>query len=186
MTPSFLLAAAAPSTEGGNVAQEIAMRFGWNAPLFISQLISFCVVAFLLYKFAYNPILQMLDERRRRIEESMANAERIKSELATTQAKTQELLGQAGSQANKIIEEARVAAAKISEQESQKAVAAAAQIIAKAKESNDAELARMKNELRAEVTRLVVEVSAKVTGNVLTVEQKQRLADDANSQLANN
>jgi hypothetical protein len=44
----------------------------------------------------------------------------------------------------------------------------------------------MKVELRKEVTRLVVDVSTSVTGGILSVDQKQRLAEDANKQLANN
>ena len=187
-----MLLAAASGPDAGLVAglaktfREIAETFGVNWPLFISQLISFVIVAFLLQKFAYKPILQMLDERRRRIEESLVNAEKIKVELAQAESTRRQLISDASAQANKIIEEARAAAAKISEQEGQRAVAAAADIIAKAKQSNDAELVRMKSELRKEVTRLVVEVSTKVTGGILSVEQKQRLADDANKQLANN
>ncbi len=179
---SFLLAAAAP----GNPVADIAHQFGVTWQLLISQIILFVIVALALKKFAYGPILEMLELRRTRIAESLANADKIKAELATTQAKTREIIGQAGAQANKIIEEARAAAAKIAEQETQRAIAAAADIIAKAKQANDAELVRMKADLRKEVTRLVVEVSAKVTGGILSVDQKQRLADDANKQLANN
>ncbi len=185
MDSLFLIAAAAPA-EGAGIVEGIVKTFGWNAQLFVSQLISFVIVAFLLQKFAYKPILQMLDERRKRIEESLVNAEKIKVELALAESTRRQLISDASAQANKIIEEARAAAAKISEQEGQRAVAAAADIIAKAKQSNDAELVRMKSELRKEVTRLVVEVSTKVTGGILSVEQKQHLADDANKQLANN
>jgi F-type H+-transporting ATPase subunit b len=180
---SFALLAAA---EPGNPIVEIAHQFGVTWQLLISQIILFVIVALALKKFAYGPILEMLELRRTRIAESLANADKIKAELATTQAKTREIIGQAGAQANKIIEEARAAAAKISEQEGQRAVAAAADIIAKARQANDAELVRMKADLRKEVTRLVVDISAKVTGGVLSVEQKQRLADDTNKQLSNN
>lgn len=185
MDSLFLIAAAAPA-EGAGIVEGIAKTFGWNAQLFVSQLISFVIVAFLLQKFAFKPILAMLDERRKKIEESLANAEKIKSELAQAESTRKQLISDASAQANKIIEEARAAAAKISEQEGQRAVAAAADIIAKAKQANDAELVRMKAELRKEVTRLVVDVSASVTGGILSVEQKQRLAEDANKQLANN
>ena len=169
-----------------NPAAEIGEKFGFNGQIFTMHLVGFAVVAFLLRKFAFTPIIQMLDERRKRIEESLVNAEKIKAELAQAESTRRQLISDASAQANKIIEEARAAAAKISEQEGQRAVAAAADIIAKAKQSNDAELVRMKSELRKEVTRLVVEVSTKVTGGILSVEQKQRLADDANKQLANN
>jgi F-type H+-transporting ATPase subunit b len=169
-----------------NPAAEVAEKFGFNKQLFTMHLVGFIIVAFLLQRFAYKPILKMLDERRAKIAESMANADKMKIELANAQAKAQEIMTQASTQANKAIEEARAAAAQISAQESQKAIAAAADIIAKAKQSNEAELARMKAELRKEVGRLVVATSAKVTGGILTAEQQGRLAEETNKQLAAN
>ena len=169
-----------------NAAQDTAKTFGFNAPHFIAQCISFAIVAFLLHRFAYKPILQVLEERRQKIADSLANADKIKIELASAQAKAQEILTQAGAQGNKMIEEARASAAKVLEVESQKAIATANDIIAKAKQASEAELVRMKAELRKEVGRLVVATSAKVTGNILTAEQQTRLADDTNKQLAAN
>ena len=178
----LLIAAAAP----GNPVIEIAEQFGVTWQLLISQVILFVIVAVMLKKFAYAPVLKVLEERRQRIAESLANAEAIKRELATAQAKAQEVLNQANTQANKAIEEARQAAAKVLEQETQKAVATANDIIAKARQASEAELARMKAELRKEVGRLVVATSAKVTGGILTAEQQTRLAEDTNKQLAAN
>ena len=161
-----------------------AEKFGFDKPHFVAQCISFCIVAFALYKFAYKPILTVLEERRQRIAEGLANADKIKAELANTQAKSQEILNQANLQANKFIEDARQSAAKVLEQETQKAIATANDIITKARQANEAELVRMKAELRKEVGRLVVATSAKVTGNILTAEQQSRLAEDTNKQLA--
>jgi F-type H+-transporting ATPase subunit b len=179
----FLVFAAASPQSGGAVNQ-IAEAFGFNLGLFITQLVSFCLVAFLLHKFAYKPILTVLEERRKRIAEGLANADKIKLELANAQAKSQEILTQASTQANKIIEDARNAAAKVAEVETQKAVAAAQDIVNKARQASEAELVRMKLELRREVGRLVVETTAKVTGKILTVDDQQRLADETNKQLA--
>jgi len=159
-------------------------KLGVDWPHFIAQTISFLVVAGLLYKFAYKPILSVLEERRKRIAEGLANAEKIKHELARTEAARQEVLNQANLQANKLIEEARAAAARVQEQETQKAVAAAEQIIAKAREAAAQDHARMLAELRREVGRLVVETTAKVTGKILTVEDQRRLAEETNRQLA--
>lgn len=167
-----------------NPAPEIAEKFGANGQLLLTHTIGFIVVAVLLKKFAYGPLLTMLDERKKRVAESMENAEKTKKELAAAQAKAQEIITQASVQANKIIEETRAAAAKISEAEAQKAIATANQIIAKAKESNEAELARMKTELRREVGRLVVATTAKVSGKILTIEDQQRLAEETNKQIA--
>ncbi len=168
----------------GDIAKQTGEQFGFNTSLFISQVISFCIVAFLLHRFAYKPILVVLEQRRQTIAKGLADAEQIKRELANAQAKSQELINQASTQANKIIEEARAAAAKVTETETQKAVAAAQDIINKARQSNDAELARMKTELRREVGRLVVATTAKVAGKILSPEDQTRLAEEANRQLA--
>jgi len=170
--------------ETGNPVADIAHQFGVTWQLLISQIILFVIVGLALKKFAFGPLLAMLEERKARIAESMANAEKIKVDLASAQAKAQDIVTQAGQQANKIIEEARAAGTREVEKASQTAIATANQIIAKAKEANEAELARMKAELRREVARLVVQTSAKVTGDILTSEQQSRLAEDASKQLA--
>ena len=165
-------------------AKDTAQRFGWDAPHFIAQVISFLIVAALLYKFAYKPILTVLDERRHQIAEGLANAEKVKAELAKTEAARLEVLNQANTQANKLIEEARVAAAKVREQETQTAIAAAEQIIAKAHEAAAADQARMLTDLKREVGRLVVQTAAAVTGKILTPEDQKRLAEETTRQLA--
>ena len=165
-------------------AKDTAEKFGLDAPHFFAQVISFGIVSFLLYKFAYKPILNVLAERRQKIAESITNADKIKAELAKTEAARQEVLNQANAQANKLIEEARAAAARVQEQETQKAIAAAEQIIVKAREAAAQDHARMLTELRREVGRLVVNTTSKVTGKILTVEDQQRLADETNRQLA--
>ncbi len=167
-----------------NPIEEIAHRFGVTWQLLISQIVLIVILGLVLKKFAYGPVLKMLDERKQRIAEGLANAEKIRTELAKTESSRQEILNQANTQANKLIEEARAAAAKVLEVESQKAIATANQIIAKAHEASEAELARMKAELRGEIVRLVVETTAKVSGKILTAEDHQRLADETNRQMA--
>ena len=168
------------------LAKATGEQFGFQKQLFFSQVVSFCVVCFLLHRFAYKPIQNVLEERRQKIAEGLANAEKIKAELGNAQAKSQEILTAANVQGNKLIEEARVSAAKVLEVESQKAIAAANDIVTKARQASEAELVRMKAELRKEVGRLVVATSAKVTGNILTAEQQSRLAEDTAKQLASN
>jgi F-type H+-transporting ATPase subunit b len=167
-----------------NAAQTTGREFGVDLHHFIPQVISFAIVATLLYFFAYKRILQVLEERRQRIAEGLANADKIKAELVRTEASRQEILSQANTQANKLIEEARAAAARVQEQETQKAIAAAEQIIAKAREAATADHDRMLTELRREVGRLVVDTTSKVTGKVLSADDQQRLASETSRQLA--
>jgi F-type H+-transporting ATPase subunit b len=164
-------------------ARETAERFGLDWPHFLAQVVSFLIVTALLYRFAYKPILGVLEERRQRIAESLANAEKIKAELAKTESARQEVLQQANAQATRFIEEARATAAKLREQETQRAIAAAEQIMAKAREAAAADHARMLGDLKREVGRLVVQTTAAVTGKVLTPEDQRRLAEETSRQL---
>lgn len=176
-----MLAAAAAEP---SVPEKIAQTFGWNASLFISQVISFCVVAFLLKKFAYGPILNLLAERQKTIQQSLENAEKIKMELASAEEERKRLFNEASAAAAKIIEEARAAAAKISEIEGQKAVNTAAEIIAKAKQANESEFKRLEAELKREIGSLAVKAAMQVSGKILTADDQKRLAEETNRQLA--
>ncbi len=162
---------------------ETLQTLGIQWPKLIAQLINFAIVMFVLWKWAYQPVLKMLELRREKVAESMANAEKIKAELAATEEQRQKVLSEANAQANQLIEEARAAAARVQAQETQRAVAAAEQIVAKAREATTQDHARMLVELKREVGRLVVQTTAAVTGKVLTPDDQRRLIEDANKQL---
>jgi F-type H+-transporting ATPase subunit b len=119
-----------------------------------------------------------------RIADGLANADKIKAELARTEAMQREVLEKANVQATKLIEEARAAAARVQEQETQKAIAQAEQIIAKAREATALERSRMLTDLRREVGTLVVRTTSQVIGKVLTPEDQQLLAEETRRQLA--
>src|SRR5438445_13107662 len=125
------------ATSGGftNMLHDVADTFGWNPWLFLSQVISFAIVAFLLRRFAYKPILAVLEDRRRRIEEGLINADKIKKELTEAEKRYQEIVAKANAAAQKMIDEARESSAHLAERKQQEAIAAAEQIIAKARES---------------------------------------------------
>ena len=166
-----------------NIVSATAKQFGVDWPHLIAQIISFLIVAGLLYKFAYKRIQDVLEERRQKIAQSLENAEKIKTELASTEAARKEILNKANTEANRLIEEAKAAAMQVQERESQKAIREAEQIIAKAQEAATADRARMMDELRGELGRLVVETTIKVTGKVMTPEDQQRLAEETNREL---
>ena len=157
---------------------------GIKWPELVAQTISFSIVLFVLWKLAYKPIFSMLEARRQKIADSIANADKIKAELASTEAARQKILADAGQQANKLIEEARAAAARIGETETQKAITSAEQIVVKAREAAAQDHARMLAELKREVGRLVVQTTATVTGKILTPEDQRRLSEETQKQIA--
>jgi F-type H+-transporting ATPase subunit b len=154
----------------------------WRA--LIMQLISFSIVFFVLWKYAYGPIFTMLQARREKIAESLANAEKIKADVARTEVERQKILADAGDKANKMIDEARQAVARVREQETQKAIAAAEQIVIKAREAATQERAQMLASLKREVGRLVVQTTSTVTGKILTADDQKRLAEETEKQLS--
>jgi F-type H+-transporting ATPase subunit b len=165
-------------------ARETATQFGWDPKLFLSQVISFIIVALVLRRFAYKPILAVLEERRQRIAEGLLNAEKIKQQLAEAEQRHAEILAKANAQAQKMIDEARESAGHVAERKEQEAIAAAEQIIAKAREASVIEHEKTMAELKRELGRLVVDTTAKVTGKVLTADDQRRLQEEASRQIA--
>jgi F-type H+-transporting ATPase subunit b len=158
-----------------------ALGIQWK--ILLAQTISFSLVFFVLWRFAYGPIFTMLQTRREKIAEALANAEKIKGDVARTEAERQKILADAGDQANQLIDDARQAAARVRETETQKAIVAAEQIVTKAREAAAQDHARMLAELKREVGRLVVQTTAAVTGKILTPEDQRRLAEESEKQL---
>lgn len=183
MLMNFALIAAAAGGFSDTI-RDTAETFGWNPWLFLSQVISFVIVALLLKRFAYKPILAVLEERRRKIEEGQLNAEKIRKELAEAEKRYQEIITKANADAQRMIDEARESAAHLSERKQQEAIAAAEQIMTKAREASAIEHARTMETLKRELGRLVVDTTAKVAGKVLTPEDQRRLQEEAARQLA--
>ena len=163
---------------------ELLDNLGVDGPKLIAQLINFGIVLFVLWRFAYKPVLEMLETRRQKIAKSMDEAEQIKAELAETQAERDKVMAEANQKAEKLIADAKEAAKQVGKAEGERAVKQAEEIIRKAREATEADRERMMSELKAEIGRLVVETTAKVSGKVLTAEDQQRLIDETNKELA--
>jgi F-type H+-transporting ATPase subunit b len=186
MNPIFNLLAQTPhavEAENGNVALQIFQTFHVNWPFFISQCISFAIVAFLLKKFAFGPVQAMLEQRRARISEGEANLVRIQQQLADSEATTAATLAKANEDALRLITEAKTSAAALSEQKAQEAISSAQQILAKAEAAAKAERAAIAAELKAEFGRLVTATTAQVTGKILTSDDQARINQDALAQV---
>src|ERR1700759_3807124 len=94
----------AVENNGGQI-QKIASDFGVDWPHLLAQIISFSIVCILLQRFAYKPVLKILDERRQKIAQAQEDAKKIAAELAQTEIQSREILRQANERAAKLIEE---------------------------------------------------------------------------------
>ena len=162
---------------------EILKQFGVDWPHFIAQLVLFLIVYFVLNRFAFAPLLKVLEERRKRIEEGQLNAEKIKKQLAEAELRYQEVLRKANDDAQHLVEESRKNNEAFSQREMEKAVKESAAIVDRARHEITSERNRMVDEVKNEMISLVIKTTAKVAGKVLSPEDQKRLSEEAAKNL---
>jgi F-type H+-transporting ATPase subunit b len=179
MNVMVLLAEGVP----GSQARQLANTFGVDWPHLVAQIISFGIVCLLLHRFAYKPVLRVLEQRRQQIAQTVADREKIKMELEQAEAERRRVMVQADLKATQVIEEAHSAAARLMDREMQKAVAMAEQVIANSRQAASREHDRMLAELKQEIGALVVQATSTVTRKILTSEDQKRMAEETVTQF---
>jgi F-type H+-transporting ATPase subunit b len=140
--------------------------------------LTFLTVLFLLSKFAWKPIMKMISEREKNIEEALQSAERAKNEMAKLQSNNEQLLREAQKERDELLKSAREAREQMILEAKSKANEEAARMIALAKEAIHNERMAAITELKNQVAKLSLEVAEKLI--------KKQLSSDASQQeLAN-
>ncbi len=155
--------------------RDVGTQTGFTPQQFIAQCIAVIVLFLVLQKFAWGPVTAILEQRRKAIEDSMANADRIKQELAEAEQSRHAIL---------IVSEAKKSAAALTEKLAQEAQAQAQEIIRKGHEAAAADRARLFAELKQEVGALVIQTTEKVAGKVLTADDQSRLNTETVRELS--
>lgn len=162
----------------------ITEKFGVSLPTLFAQMVNFCLVAFVLYKFAIKPIAATLDDRQQKISDGLQYAEEMKTQLAAAERERAEKVKEAAVEAQRMLTEAREQSKEMIEQKTQEAAAQAEAIIRKASEATEMERKQMISDVRQEVARLVVLTSSKVLARELSEADKQTFSDSAAKELA--
>ncbi|MDE1170622.1 MAG: F0F1 ATP synthase subunit B [Verrucomicrobium sp.] len=179
MIPTSLFLAQAQAEPG--IVSGLAGTFysmGVDGPRLLSQIFLFVIVALCLKRFAYQPILAILEQRQATIKESLENAARVKEELAAAQTQRAALLAEANEKANAIVAEAKQIADLQSQKQQQETARQIEASLAAARAATEQERERMLRELRGEVLRLVVDATGRATGKVLTADDQKRIQDE--------
>lgn len=179
----LILAAEAPAGESSSPLDALSQSFHLEWHLLLAQGINFIVVAFVLWKFAFKPVVSTLETRKKKIEDGLQYAEEMKIRLADAEKQYAEKLKEAAIEGSKILEEARANAKTYLEKQTQEAVTKAEGIVAKGRESVELERKQMLAELRREVAHLVVQTSGKVLARDLSSEEKTRFNETAAKEL---
>ena len=147
--------------------------------LMIWTLIAFGITFFVLRKFAFGPIQKLIDERRDRIENAIAEADNARNEARELLEQHRALIGQAKSESAEILAEARKVSDAQMARVREEAEAERLRRLEETRKQIDAETARAIDQIRGEVADLTVEATQRVVGKVLDAEDQRRLIDEA-------
>jgi F-type H+-transporting ATPase subunit b len=156
---------------------ELLSKLGIDWKLLIAQIINFLVLLFVLYKFAYGPILAMLDKRTRKIEKGLKDADEAKKQLEVGQKKQEEILKKARHEAKDIVEKARSQAEKAKEEIADEAKVQGQKIIADARVQIEQEKKKTIQEIKAEVGSLVVAATEKIVGEKIDAKKDKEIIE---------
>ena len=159
--------------------QEIINTFHIDWKLIIAQLVNFTIVLFVLYKFAYGPILKMMNERSDKIEKGLKDAEGAQKKLAEIAEKEKEVLVEARKQAQEIVAKAEAVAVKSKDEIIADSKAQAAKILEDAAKKIEQEKNQMLTEVKMQVAELVVAATGKIIDGKIDGEKDRELIEKA-------
>lgn len=175
---------AMPTIIAAGKVDVIVDKFGLAWPKFIAQVIIFWIVFMILKKYAFGPILAMLEQRRQRIADGEAKLEKISRDAAEAKQNSQAILDKAEADAARLVKEADDAAKAIQERRQQEAVSSANTILAKAREAAQLEQEQLMSQLKREFGRMVSDATSRVTGKVLNTEDQSRINQETAAQVS--
>ena len=150
---------------------------GINLPVLISQVISFLVLSGLLYLVAYKPIMRMLDERSRRIKESMEQTEYIREQAALAEKETARRIEEASKEGQKLVDRAMQAGEEMKLKARDEAKKEAETLIARARTEIERERDDAISELRKEFADITIMAAEKVIDRSLDKKAHRQVID---------
>ena len=176
-------AEATAHSEAATGITKIFQNFGISWPFFLAQVLNFSVVAFILWKFAFKPVIATLDERQQKIAAGLQYAEEMKAKLEAVQQESAASAKRAQLEAARIIDEARKAAKEFADKQNAEATARAADTLVKAQQAIELEHKKMLNEARSEIARLVVKTTEQVLAKRLSDADRAAYNETATKEL---
>ena len=150
---------------------------GINLPTLIAQIVNFLILLGLLYLVAYKPIMRMLDERSRRVKESMEQTELIKQQAERAEEEVKKQIEAASREGQEIIVRAVRSGEDVRQKAQQEARQDAESLIARAQVEIQRERDEAIGELRKEFADLTILAAGKVIDRSLDKEAHRQLID---------
>jgi len=157
--------------------QELFSKLGIDWKLLIAQIVNFLVLLFVLYKFAYGPILAMLEKRQKKIEKGLKDADEAHKKLVESEEKQKEILKHARTEAKDIVEKSRLQAEKSKSEIAASAKTQAEKILAGAKVEIEQEKQKTIAEIKSEIGGLVVAATEKILEEKIDGEKDKEIIE---------
>jgi F-type H+-transporting ATPase subunit b len=158
---------------------ELLTKLGIDWRLLIAQLINFLILLFILYRFLYKPVINLLDNRKEKIEKGLRDAKQLGAELEKTKELQAAEIKKAKQEAMTIIKEAQKTAEASSQETKAKTKAEVEKLITAAKDQIIQEKEKMFLEIKAEAAALVISVAEKVVGKTFDAKMQQKLIEES-------
>ena len=155
----------------------------FDTGLFIWTIFTFLVLVALLTKFAWKPLMQMLDTRQEAIRKSLDDAETARKELEQLQQESSQIIRKARVEAESIISKSWSDAEKLREEMKQKARSEADAIVKESQRQIELETGRALRQIRSEVADLSIAIASKVIQRNVSREDNDRLIQDTLKQM---
>jgi F-type H+-transporting ATPase subunit b len=181
----ILAQAAVPTVEPVSGISKITKDFGISWPFLLAQVLNFSIVAFLLWRFAFKPVLATLDERQKKIASGLQYADEMKVKLEAIQQESVASSKRSQAEASKVIDEARKAAKDFLDKQTQETAAKTSDMLVKAQQVIELEKKKMLAEARTEIARLVVATTEQVLSKRLTDADRSSYNESAARELNN-
>src|SRR5579885_1035881 len=151
--------------------------------LMIWTIVCFLVVLFVLKRYAFGPIQQMIDTRRERIEKAIEEADNAREEARRLLDEHRKLIGQAKSESEEILAEARRVAEAQRERVREETEEDRQRRLEETRRQIDQATAQALVQIRDEVGRLSLLAAEKITRKSLTDSDQKRLIDEALAEI---
>jgi F-type H+-transporting ATPase subunit b len=158
---------------------ELVKTFHIQWSLLLAQLVNFAIVLFVLWKFAYKPILKTLNNRTEMIEKGVKDADAAKKKLEEVSVEEREILKKAKIEAQEILKKAEESAKKEADNISVEAKKQTEKMIANAQKNMEQEKSKMMAEIKSEIAGLVVAATEKIIGEKLDSQKDKELIEQA-------
>ncbi len=164
---------ASAAEEAGGIA-----ALGISLPGLIAQLVNFGILLLILRLFLFKPIMKVMDERKRKIEEGLQASQAAAHAAESSQEESRRALEQARAEGRELIGRAQETAARLSAELESQARREADAIVERARAEIDRERQQAVQALRAEFADLTVRAAERVVGQSLDRGAHQRLIDE--------